>query len=82
MPGYMTTAMDKPTIVRQGQTTISGQWAWQMEFSGDIQGVGAKGYMLAVISNDTVFVLLFAGQSSVWNSLKSTYDVVKASIAF
>ncbi len=80
MTDYMTAAMDNPTIVSQGKTTISGQWAWQMEFSGDIRGVGAKGYMLAVISNDTVFVLMYAGQSGVWASLKEVYDTVKSSI--
>jgi hypothetical protein len=80
MTGSMTTAMDTPTIVSQGQTTVSGQWAWQTEFSGKIQGIDAKGYMLAVISNDTAFVLFYAGQNNAWTSLLSVYDTVKASI--
>jgi hypothetical protein len=80
MNDAMTEAMDNPTIVSQGQITVSGQWAWQTEFSGTIEGVDAKGYSLTVISDDTVFILLFAAKSSVWNSLKSTYDTVKASI--
>ena len=80
--GYMPTAMEKSTIVSQGKTTINGQWAWQIEFSGDIKNVSAKGYMLTVISNDTVFMFMCTGQSSGWNSLKSTCDVVKASIVF
>jgi hypothetical protein len=82
MTGYMTAALDQPTIVSQGQITVSGQWAWQAEFSGNIEGVSAKAYELTVMSDDTIFILLFAAKSSVWNSLKSTYDTVKASIVF
>jgi hypothetical protein len=78
--GYMTAAMEQPTLMNQGQTTVSGQWAWQTEFSGKIEGVAAKGYDLTVISNDTVFVLVYASQNNVWSSLKEVYDMVKSSI--
>ena len=80
MTGSMTTTMDTPTIVNQGETTISGQWAWQVEFSGEIEGVSAKGYMLTVISSDTILIVLYAGQNNAWTSLLSVYDTVKASI--
>jgi len=80
MTGSMTTTMDTPTIVNQGETTISGQWAWQVEFSGEIEGVSAKGYMLTVISSDTILIVLYAGQNNAWTSLRSVYDTVKASI--
>jgi hypothetical protein len=80
MTGSMTTTMDTPIIVNQGETTISGQWAWQVDFSGEIEGVSAKGYTLTVISNDTILVVLYAGQSNAWISLLSVYDTVKASI--
>jgi hypothetical protein len=80
MTGSMTAAMDTPIIVNQGETTISGQWAWQVDFSGEIEGLSAKGYTLTVISNDTILVVLYAGQTSSWISLLSVYDMVKASI--
>ena len=76
----MSAAMDQPTIVSQEAETISGQWAWQVEFSGEIEGLSAKGYLLTVISNDTILVVLYAGQNNAWTSLGSVYDYVKASI--
>jgi hypothetical protein len=80
MTGSMTAAMDQPAIVSQEAETISGQWAWQVEFSGEIEGLSAKGYLLTVISNDTILVVLYAGQNNAWISLGSVYDMVKASI--
>ena len=77
---YMSAAMDQPTIVSQEAETISGQWALQVEFSGEIEGFSAKGYMLTVISSDTILIVFYAGQNNAWTSLRSVYDTVKASI--
>lgn len=78
----ITTLMDDPTIVSNGKKTVDGEWAWETEFSGTLDGESGKGYLLTVFNDRSMVVVVYAGESKDWDKLGGVYNTVKDSIKF
>jgi hypothetical protein len=76
------TLVEQYSITDQQETYVSGEWAWQMEFTGKSEGVETKGYIVNVFDGHKMLCLAYSVKSKDWDKLGSVYNTIKDSIKF
>ena len=80
--GGLMTEVETPTLHRQEEIRVSGEWAWEAEFSGTMEGLAVKGHSLTAFHGRDAFWLMYFAEDIVWDKLGGVYDRVKQSISF
>jgi hypothetical protein len=80
--GFMSSIADQYSITSQQESSAGGEWAWQIDFTCKVNGADAKGYLLTVFHERTVFVLVYFVDNKDWDTLGGAYNTIKDSIQF
>jgi hypothetical protein len=80
--GFIGSLADQYSVTSQQESSADGEWAWQIEFTGKINGADAKGYLLTVFHERTAFILAYVVKNKDWGTLGGVYNTVKGSVNF